>query len=136
MKKVLFFLCLFIFSQLLSKDLMFECEDGSSYKIQSDLNKLKKAFFKNKEGGWKVIEKFTIKNNKIEFFIPNLTYLPCSDKSLPICFYSKVISEYKDSKISKLSDLVQNDCYIGTMGCNLYQKGLSLNQKYCSVIKY
>ena len=92
-------------------------------------------YFKYRDDKWSKIDRFLINYDRIEFFIPNLSYLACSDKNLTICNYSKVISDYKNPTKAILTDVVQNDCYIGTMGCNFYQKGLVLNQVFCSVIK-
>ena len=135
MHKILVILIFLFFFPLSSNELRFECENGTSYKVIDNENTLKEAFYKINQNNWKKVEKFIFKNNEIEFFIPEQSYLACSDKSLPICFYSKVISDYQSFGKAKLTDVVQNDCYIGTMGCNFYNKGLVLNQVHCSVIK-
>ena len=134
MKKFFIFIIFLNFSNLLAGELRFECENGSSYKI-THKNTLSQAYFKYRDDKWSKIDRFLINNDRIEFFIPNLQYLACSDKNLTICNYSKVISDYKNPTKAILTDVVQNDCYIGTMGCNFYQKGLVLNQVFCSVIK-
>ena len=78
------------------------------------------------------IKSFNITDKNLELFIPDMEYLGCSDKSLPICKYSIRINNFTKKRPS-VSEVVLNDCFIGTMGCNEYKKGLELNQNFCSL---
>ena len=61
-----------------------------------------------------------------------MQYLACADDNLPVCRYSILISDLTNHR-PKFTELVLNDCFIGTMGCNEYSKGLNLNQSFCQV---
>ena len=130
-KKTLFILILFIFVSLnaYANELLFECENGFLYEI----NNTGDSFYKNINQDWKKIDKVLILKNKYKLLIPNSTYQSCSNKDLPICYYSTVISYQNDKNKVYVSEIIQNDCFIGTMGCNNYSKGLELNQKRCKV---
>ena len=124
-------LTLFISLNAYSDQLLFECENGFSYKI----NKNSTSFYRNINGIWKKIDKVKFLENKYELFIPNSNYLSCSNKDLPICNFSKMITYNPKKKEVNVREIIQNDCYIGTMGCNKYSKGLELNQKRCRAPK-
>ncbi len=120
-----------ICTNLLSNELVFICENNYSYKI-TNIENNHKSFFKYKNDDWNEIKSFNILGNKLELFIPNMEYLACSDKSLAICKYSIRINDFT-GKRPTVTEVVLNDCYIGTMGCNEYKKGLELNQSFCKL---
>ena len=129
MKKFIFLILLFS-SNLTSKELLLRCENGFSYKISYSDNSNIISYYKTKND-WIEVKNFRLKNDSIELFIPNKKYIPCTDNSLPICKYSILISEVSTNRPST-SEVVLNDCFIGTMGCNEYKKGLNLNKSYCT----
>ena len=47
-----FFLMLFLSSFASAEELIFQCEDGYSYKITTHEKSVKEAFFKNKTSDW------------------------------------------------------------------------------------
>ena len=79
---------------------------------------------------WIKVENHSFLNDSVTLFIPELKYLACSDKTLPICSYGIKISKISQSR-PITHEIVLNNCYIGTMGCNEYNKGLELNQSSC-----
>ena len=124
---IIFFVC----TNLGSNELIFTCENNYSYKF-SNIKNNQKSFFKYKTDSWIEIRNFHFSENKLELFIPNLEYMGCADKNLAICKYSIRINNLTEIRPS-VTEVVQNDCYIGTMGCNEYKKGLELNKSYCKV---
>ena len=121
----------FICSNLISDELVFTCENYYSYKLVN-LDNTQKSYFKYKKDNWTEIKSFNISGKNLELFIPNMEYLGCSDKSLPTCKYSIRINNFTQKRPS-VTEVVLNDCFIGTMGCNEYKKGLELNQNFCSL---
>ena len=121
----------FICSNLISDELVFTCENYYSYKLVN-LENAQKSYFKYKKDNWTEIKSFNISGKNLELFIPNMKYLACSDESLTVCKYSIRINDFK-SKRPTVNEVVLNDCYIGTMGCNEYKKGLELNQSFCKL---
>ena len=112
--------------------IIFECENGYSYKIDRNTNN-SKFYFKKVDSKWKSIKKVKEINNKIEYFLPNSTYLACSDKELNICKYKTLITYNSTTQKANVREIIIADCYIGTMGCNKYEKGLELNLRRCQV---
>ncbi len=125
-------IALFLLSKsTLSDELVIKCQDNYTYRISTtNLNK-NSLFYKYADENWKELEEYKIVGDAVELFIPGLKYLQCSDNNLPVCSYSKLIKSYK-SKPS-VSEIVLNDCFIGTMGCNQYKKGLMLNKYHCEL---
>ena len=123
------FLISFITINSYSNEILFNCENGFSYKISQNND----SFYKNDNKIWKKIDKVNILENKYEFLIPNSTYQSCSNKELPKCYYNTVINYHSDQKKANVREIIRNDCFIGTMGCNNYPKGLEINQKRCRV---
>ena len=119
----------FICSNLISDELVFTCENHYSYKLVN-LKNSQKTYFKYKKDNWKEVKNFNITDKNLELFIPDMEYLACSDQSLTICKYSIRINNFTKKRPS-VSEVVLNDCFIGTMGCNEYKKGLELNQNFC-----
>ena len=72
-------------------------------------------------------------NNKIEYFLPNSTYLACSDKELNVCKYKTLITFNSATQVADVREIIISDCFIGTMGCNKYEKGLELNLRRCQI---
>ncbi len=136
MKKIFIKLCfrisiIFLYS-ISSSAITFECENGYSYKI--DRNPNQSTFhFKKDNSKWQSIEKVNEINNKIEFFLPNSTYLACSDRELNICKYKTLITYNSTAQIADVREIIIADCFIGTMGCNKYEKGLELNLRRCQI---
>ena len=129
--KIIILIALVLFSKnVFSSEIVLKCENKYSYKVIKDDNNYNTSYYKYKNEDWVEVKEFKIEDNKIELFIPNMQYLACADKNLPICNYSKLISGYLEKR-STVSEVVLNDCYIGTMGCNEYKKGLKLNQSFC-----
>ena len=112
--------------------IIFECENGYSYKIDRNTNN-SKFYFKKVDSKWQSIKKVKEINNKIEYFLPNSTYLACSDKELNICKYKTLITYNSTIQKANVREIIIADCYIGTMGCNKYEKGLELNLRRCQV---
>ena len=129
--KNLVFSIFFICNNLISSELVFICENNYSYKFLN-IGNSKKSFYKYKEQNWIEIKSFKISDNKIDLFIPNFKYLGCADKTLPICKY-KIRVNNPTLERPSVTEVVLNDCYIGTMGCNEYKKGLELNQSFCKL---
>ena len=129
--KNLIFIIFFFSSCLIAKELTLQCENGSSYKINYIDKSNIRSYYKDKNN-WIEVEKIEFNNDSIELFIPNQQYLSCADESLPICEYSILISNILDTRPS-ISEVVINNCFIGTMGCNEYEKGLKLNKSFCIV---
>ena len=139
MKNLFFnFNLIIIFFMLFSsniKAMILQCENGFSYKIATKQNSKPKIFFKDLHEDWQVIDKFMVVENKYELFLPSSTYLSCADKNLEVCKFSTLITYNSATGEANVREVILNDCYIGTMGCNLYNKGLELNQRRCKVIK-
>ena len=112
--------------------IIFECENGYSYKIDRNTNN-SKFYFKKVDSKWQSIKKVKEINNKIEYSLPNSTYLACSDKELNICKYKTLITYNSTTQKANVREIIIADCYIGTMGCNKYEKGLELNLRRCQV---
>ena len=126
------FLVLFLFtSSVTSKELIIDCENNFTYKITNYNTNNQNSYYKFNNDDWIEIKHFKIKDNNAEFFIPNMKYLACADESLAVCEYSIRIAEFL-KKRPTVSEVILNDCFIGTMGCNKYEKGLMLNQSFCS----
>ena len=116
-----------------SKAIIFECENNYSYKIDKKDSQTV-FFFKKINKDWQSIKNVKIGDNKLEYFLPDSTYLECSDKELKVCKYKTLISFNLSTKEADVREVVIDDCYIGTMGCNKYEKGLELNQRRCNII--
>ena len=129
--KLFTILFIFISSQLFSKELIFDCENGYSFKILYTDKLNKTPYFKFNNANWIEVKKYKFKNDSIELFIPDNKYLACVDESLPVCNYSILISDISKSRPIS-NEVVISDCYIGTMGCNEYNKGLKLNKSHCN----
>ena len=128
--KLFSILLIFISSQLFSKELILDCENGYPFKILYPDKSNKAPYFKFKDNGWIEVKKYKFKEDSIELFITDNKYLACADASLPVCNYGILIS--KISKARPVTyEVVMNDCYIGTMGCNEYKRGLKLNKSFC-----
>ena len=112
--------------------IIFECENGYSYKIDRNTNN-SKFYFKKVDSKWQSIKKVKEINNKIVYSLPNSTYLACSDKELNICKYKTLITYNSTTQKANVREIIIADCYIGTMGCNKYEKGLELNLRRCQV---
>ena len=128
--KLFSILLIFISPQLFSKELILDCENGYSFKILYPDKSHKVPYFKFMDNVWIEVKKYKFKDDSIELFIPDNKYLACADASLPVCNYSILISKISKSR-STTYEVVMNDCYIGTMGCNEYKTGLKLNKSYC-----
>ena len=129
----IFFSLLFFFSSnLLAKELVLKCENSYSFKFSNFNTDNKVSSYKFNDEDWIEIKQFKVKDNTVELFIPNMQYLACADDNLPVCRYSILISDLTNHR-PKFTELVLNDCFIGTMGCNEYSKGLNLNQSFCQV---
>lgn len=137
MKKTFSQFCFFIIFSFLysinSKAIIFECENNYSYKIDKKDSQTV-YFYKKINTDWQSIKNVKIGDNKFEYFLPNSTYLACSDKKLNVCNYKTLISFNLSNKEADVREVVLDDCYIGTMGCNKYEKGLELNQRRCNII--
>ena len=130
-----FFLMLFLSSFASAEELIFQCEDGYSYKITTHEKSVKEAFFKNKTSDWVSVKDIDIANKEFHITLPKNEYLKCSDPTLNVCTFKKVIFyNPKNSNRARISEVVDNDCFIGTMGCNEYKKGLRLNKRRCKKI--
>ena len=130
-----FFLFLFLSSFVSAEELIFQCEDGYSYKIATHEKSVKEAFFKNKTSDWISVKDIDISNKEFHITLPKNEYLKCSDPTLNVCTFKKVIIyNPKNSNRARVSEVVDNDCFIGTMGCNEYKKGLRLNKRRCKKI--
>ena len=112
--------------------IIFECENGYSYKIDRKTNN-SKFYFKKVDSKWQSIKKVKEINNKIEYSLPNSTYLACSDTKLNICKYKTLITYNSTTQKANVREIIIADCYIGTMGCNKYEKGLELNLRRCQI---
>ena len=136
MKKVFIQLCsliTFIFLYSISPSaIIFECENGYSFKINKNTNH-STFYFKKVDSKWQSTKKAKEINNKIEYFLPNSTYLACSDNELNICKYKTLITYNSTTQKANVREIIIADCYIGTMGCNKYEKGLELNLRRCQV---
>ena len=135
LKKFIFLYFITIYLLLFSfnlRGITFECENGYSYKIDFTDKKSLISFKKINES-WQKVENNNLNKNKLELFLPNSKYLSCSDKSLPQCEYSTLIIYKQDVNQASVREVIINDCFIGTMGCNKYNKGLELNQRRCNV---
>ena len=138
MKKIFsnfYFVIIFAFLYSINSNaIIFECENEYSYKMNKKDEQLI-FFYKKKNTKWQSINNVKKSNNKLEFFLPDSTYLACSDKKLNICNYKSLILFDISTKQASVREVVINDCYIGTMGCNKYEKGLELNQRRCNIIE-
>ena len=136
MKKVsiqIYSIIISVFLYSFSSDaIIFECENGYSYKIDRKTNN-SKFYFKKVDSKWQSIKKVKEINNKIEYSLPNSTYLACSDKELNICKYKTLITYNSTTQKANVREIIIADCYIGTMGCNKYERGLELNLRRCQV---
>ena len=74
-----------------SKAIIFECENSYSYKIDKKDSQTV-FFFKKINKDWQSIKNVKIGDNKLEYFLPDSTYLECSDKKLNVCKYKTLIS--------------------------------------------
>ena len=137
MKKTFSQFCFFIVFSFLysinSNAIIFECENNNSYKIDKKDSQTV-YFYKKINTDWQSIKNVKIGDNRFEYFLPNSTYLACSDKKLNVCKYKTLISFNLSNKEADVREVVLDDCYIGTMGCNKYEKGLELNQRRCNII--
>ena len=137
MKKTFSQFCFFIIFTFLyainSNAIIFECENNYSYKIDKKDSQTV-YFYKKINTDWQSIKNVKIGDNKFEYFLPNSTYLACSDKKLNVCNYKTLISFNLSNKEADVREVVLDDCHIGTMGCNKYEKGLELNQRRCNII--
>ena len=116
-----------------SKAIIFECENNHSYKIDKKESQTV-FFFKKINKDWQSIKNVKIGDNKLEYFLPDSTYLECNDKKLNVCKYKTLISFNLSTKQADVREVVLDDCHIGTMGCNKYEKGLELNKRRCNII--
>ena len=136
MKKTFSQFCFFIIFTFLysinSNAIIFECENNYSYKIDKK-DSQKVYFFKKNKTDWQSIKNVKAGNNKLEYFLPDSTYLACSDKELNICKYKTLITYNSTTQKANVREIIIADCYIGTMGCNKYEKGLELNLRRCQV---
>ncbi|MAH88894.1 MAG: hypothetical protein CMJ06_02445 [Pelagibacterales bacterium] len=122
----------FLFS-INSNAMIFECENGFTYKIENYKNQLF-IYYKELNKDWKAIVNSNISENKYELILPNSQYLGCANKNLAICNYNTLITYKPSTGEANVREVIRNDCYIGTMGCNKYEKGLELNLRRCNVI--
>ena len=128
----LYLLMLFVFvNSPNSKAIIFECENGYSYKMKEKEDQTY-FFFKKKYTDWQSIKDVIEINNKLEYFLPDSTYLACKDKILNVCKYKSLITYNLATQVANVREVIIADCFIGTMGCNEYKKGLKLNQSYCT----
>ena len=136
MKNVIIQLCsiiaLFFLYSFSSSAIIFECENGYSFKINKNTNH-STFYFKKNDSNWRSTKKAKEINNKIEYFLPNSTYLACSNKELNVCKYKTLITYNLATQIANVREIIIADCYIGTMGCNKYEKGLELNLRRCQI---
>ena len=128
-----FFIIFSFLYSISSNAIIFKCENGYSFKMDKKGNQTI-FFFKKIDTDWQSIKNVNINNNKLEYFLPDSTYLACSDKKLNICKYKSLISFNLSTKKANVREVVLDDCHIGTMGCNKYEKGLELNQRRCNII--
>ena len=127
--KIILIIFFLIPINLFSNNIQLSCDNGYSFKIKT-IQGNTSTFYKYQNESWNKIKKFNIKSNNLELFIPNMEYLSCADKSLPTCKYSILISNF-NSRRPIVREVILDDCYIGTMGCNKYEKGLRLNKHLC-----
>ena len=85
-----FFLILFLSSFVSAEELIFQCEDGYSYKIV-DQKKVRNKLFKNKTSDWVSVKDIDILNKEFHITLPKNEYLKCSDPNLNVCTFKKVI---------------------------------------------
>ena len=123
---------IFLFS-INSNAMIFECENGFTYKIENYKNQLY-IYYKELNKDWKAIVNSNILENKYELILPNSQYLGCANKNLAICNYNTLITYKPSTGEANVREVIRNDCFIGTMGCNKYEKGLELNLRRCNVI--
>ena len=116
-----------------SSAIIFECENNYSFKTDKKDSQTV-YFYKKINTDWQSIKNVKIGDNKLEYFLPDSTYLECSDKKLNVCKYKTLISFNLSTKQADVREVVLDDCHIGTMGCNKYEKGLELNQRRCNII--
>ena len=129
----LYLLMLFVFvNSPNSKAIIFECENGYSYKMKEKEDQTY-FFFKKKYTDWQSIKDVIEINNKLEYFLPDSTYLACKDKMLNVCKYKSLITYNLASQVANVREVIIADCFIGTMGCNKYEKGLELNLRRCKI---
>ena len=122
----------FLFS-INSNAMIFECENGFTYKIENYKNQLF-IYYKELNKDWIAIVNSNISENKYELILPNSQYLGCANKNLAICNYNTLITYKPNTGEANVREVIRNDCFIGTMGCNKYEKGLELNLRRCNVI--
>ena len=136
MKKVFIQLCslitFIILYSISTSAITFECENGYSYRINRYTNH-SEFYFKKIDSNWQPIKNVKEINNKIEYYLPNSTYLACNDKELNICKYKTLITFNSATQVADVREIIIADCFIGTMGCNKYEKGLELNLRRCQV---
>ena len=137
MKKVfiqLYFIIAYAFLYSINSNAMiFECENGYSYKIDRKDNQ-SIYYFKKLDTNWQSIKSVIEVNNKLEYYLPDSTYLACSDKKLNVCRYKSLITYNSSTQAANVREVIIADCFIGTMGCNKYKKGLELNLRRCNLI--
>jgi len=122
----------FLFS-INSNAMIFECENGFTYKIENYKNQLF-IYYKELNKDWIAIVNSNISENKYELILPNSQYLGCANKNLAICNYNTLITYKPNTGEANVREVIRNDCFIGTMGCNKYEKGHELNLRRCNVI--
>jgi hypothetical protein len=128
-----FFIIFSFLYSINSNSIIFECENNYSYKIdEKDSQTI--YFYKKNNTDWQSTKNVKIGNNKLEYFLPNSKYLACTDKKLNVCKYKSSILYNLSTKVANVREVVIDDCYIGTMGCNKYEKELELNQRRCNII--
>ena len=87
-----------------SSAIIFECENGYSYKIDRKTNNSKFYFKKvDSNGNPKKVKEI---NNKIEYSLPNSTYLACSDKELNICKYKTLITYNSTTQKANVREII------------------------------
>ena len=137
MKKVfiqLYFIIAYAFLYSINSNAMiFECENGYSYKIDRKDNQ-SIYYFKKLDTNWQSIKNVIEVNNKLEYYLPDSTYLACSDKKLNVCRYKSLLTYNSSTQTANVREVIIADCFIGTMGCNKYEKGLELNLRRCNLI--
>ena len=134
MKKLILVLS-FIFTsigEIYSENILFKCENGFTYKVEY-YKKRPFIYYKELNKDWKTVVNSNILINKYELILPESQYLGCKNKNLDICEYTTLVTYKPSTGEANVREVIRNDCFIGTMGCNKYQKGLELNQRRCFV---
>ena len=128
-----FFLILFLSSFVSAEELFFSVKMVILTKLQSE-KKCKTSFFKNKTSDWVSVKDIDISNKEFHITLPKNEYLKCSDPTLMFVLLKSYFLQSKKLNRARVSEVVDNDCFIGTMGCNEYKKGLRLNKRRCKKI--